>query len=112
MSRVVEIGTQENTKIIANDVAPQHEYLISSADNKVICKVPFQDGPTQENGVNGVYIEDCIVMAIDRLEQLNVGEYRHNCNGQALKHLYKSLGWLKTRTEERRAKGILGTKTP
>lgn len=112
MSRTLTIGTQENTKVTAVDEPEfnaNHAYHILSKDGLVLSRIEFQKGPTKENDLNGILHEDLIVILIDRLNSLNNSEYRCRENAIAITKLEEAQMWLRKRTEDRRARGVLGT---
>lgn len=71
--------------------------------------ITFQDGPVQENGVNGCQVEDVIQVAIDRLRELNVAPYNTRETSLAITHLEDAQNWLWRRTRDREARGVEGT---
>jgi hypothetical protein len=71
--------------------------------------IPFQNGPIQEHGVNGISGEALLAIVIDRLRCFQAGPYACRDNAIALTHLEDSLMWLQKRTRDRLARGVEGT---
>lgn len=84
------------------------------------CKAPglavyFQNGPIQENGINGCQVTDLLQAAHNRLTYLNsAGEGRYRCpeNDAALEHIYAAQQALQQRTARREQAGIEGRNIP
>ena len=74
--------------------------------------IELQDGPIQENGVNGCQIDDVIKWCRDKIIEFNTkGEGTYSCreNSVAITKLDEALMWLQRRTETRAARGVEGT---
>ncbi len=71
-------------------------------------KIQFQFGPIQENGVNGVGIEDVIDLLTKRLEGFQQGPFRCRENALAITKLEEARLWLDERTRKRQAQGVEG----
>lgn len=85
-----------------------HAYQISNGV-VVMASVLFQNGPIQEEGVNGISNEALMAIVIDRLRSFQSGPYSCRENAVALTHLETSLMWLQKRTRDRMARGVEGT---
>jgi hypothetical protein len=118
MSRRIKLGSQEHTRVLANDnpeFNANHEYLVvaveenSPGTSAILAEIKFQKGPTKENNLNGIFHEDLIIILIDRLTSLNDSEYRCKENSCAITKLEEAQMWLRKRTEDRRNRGVLGT---
>lgn len=117
--RIVEIGTQEHTKVICLDEPTHggacHEYRVEPTEFKThkttLAEASFQKGPVKENGVNGCHNEDLIAIVIDRMQHFQAGEYSCRENAIALTKLEEALMWLRKRTTEREQRGVEGTST-
>lgn len=84
-----------------------HMYrVINGYDN--LANVSFQNGPIQENGVNGVQNEDLLAIVIDRLEGFQAGNYACRENALALTKIQEALLWLEKRTADRVARNVEG----
>ena len=70
--------------------------------------IKFQDGPIQENGVNGTQIEDIIMLLSDRLEGFQKGPFRCEENGEAIDGLLSAWAALDRRRQRREEQGVEG----
>jgi hypothetical protein len=92
-----------------------HVYRISLAPENegdargFIVTLPFQNGPINEVGVNGVTQETLLTILIDRLEGFQSGPYKSDHNERALAHLRGAQDALLTRTRERMVRQVEGT---
>jgi len=71
--------------------------------------IEFQNGPIQEEGVNGISGEALMAIQIDRLRSFQAGPYACRENACALTYLETALMWLQKRTRDRMARGVEGT---
>lgn len=89
-----------------------HKYSIRWKNDQDLtephCFIGFQNGPLQENPVNGVSQEALLAIVIDRLRSFQSGEFKCRENAVALTHIETALLWLKARTIERTARGVEG----
>lgn len=120
MARILNIGTQKYTTVLATDELrfnANHEYIVTAApaegeeiglDNPY-AKVKFQEGPIKECGVNGCHNEDLLAIVIDRLQHLNQGQFACRENSIAITKLEEALMWLRKRTDDRVKRGVEGT---
>ena len=118
--RTVNIGTKLCTTVSATDekeFGANHEYDIALTQENpqeivpVLCKIKFQKGPVKEHGRNGIHNEDLIAIVIDRLQNLNSGNFKCRENSLAITRLEEALMWLNKRTQNRRERGVEGTST-
>lgn len=70
--------------------------------------INWQDGIIK-GGQNGVFIEDLITAAIERLEYFNDSKFRCRENSVAITKLEESLMWLRYRTAKREDQGVENT---
>lgn len=75
------------------------------------CDVNFQNGPINENGVNGISNEALLAIVRDRLEGFQSGEFACLENEMALRHVNQAMDVLHSRTKERLERGVEGTHT-
>lgn len=68
----------------------------------------FQNGPIDEQGVNGVTQEVLLAVVIDRLRSFQAGPFACMENGSALEAAEQALDWLKSRTRARMKRGVEG----
>ncbi|PEW74019.1 hypothetical protein CN449_15245 [Bacillus thuringiensis] len=71
-------------------------------------KIKFQEGPIQENGVNGAQIEDVIDTLVNRLQSFQKGGYPCRENALAITKLEEARLWLNERTRKRQVQGVEG----
>ncbi|MEW9575453.1 hypothetical protein U9K47_08315 [Bacillus toyonensis] len=70
--------------------------------------IKFQEGPIQENGVNGAQIEDVIDSLVNRLQGFQNGGYPCRENALAITKLEEARLWLNERTRKRQEQGVEG----
>lgn len=69
----------------------------------------FQNGPINENGVNGITQEVLLAVVADRLRSFQKGPFSCKANACALTHVEEAMHWLQQRTIERMRRGVEGT---
>ena len=75
--------------------------------------LPFHSGPiTEASGYNGVFVEDLLYAAKERLEEFQDTPFRCRQNAIAITKIEEALFWLQDRTREREERGVEGTSTP
>lgn len=84
-----------------------HLYTINPRDGAV-CKINFQMGGVEDNGVNGVTNEALLAVVIDRLRSFQAGPFACDENAIALLKCQGALVWLHKRTSDRMARGVEG----
>ena len=82
---------------------------VKDKTGNTLAEIKFQDGPISEAGVNGVFNEDLLLMVISRLEAWQKGKLADPSAEKALEKLYEATFWLRRRTDERKARGVLET---
>lgn len=88
-----------------------HVYLVehsASAGVPPMLTISFQNGPINENGVNGVTQEILLAIVIDRLRSFQSGPFSCRENALALTKCEEALQWLHSRTLERMRRGVEG----
>lgn len=90
-----------------------HEYVIQRKDtdivqDKTLCEVSHQNGPIQENGVNGVTNEALLAIVKHRLEGFQSGNFPSEYNANALAGVNFSLANLEARTQDRKNRHVEG----
>lgn len=84
-------------------------YLIKGkATNEVISEIKIQKGPVKEEGLNGIFIEDLLLICIDQLEHFQNSEYACEENERTLHHLRCALDTTRARQYERLMRGVQG----
>lgn len=71
--------------------------------------IMFQNGPTNESGVNGLTQEALIAICIDRLQSFQSGPFACRENALALIKLEEAQMWLQKRTRDRMARNVEDT---
>jgi hypothetical protein len=75
------------------------------------CEILFQNGPINENGVNGLTQEVLLAIVVDRLRSFQAGPYACRENALALTKIEEAQHWLQQRTLARMRRGVEGTHT-
>ena len=90
-----------------------HQYLVTFPPNTpgeiTAYRIPFQNGPIAEVGVNGLTNEVLLAIVADRLRGFQKGLFACKPNACALTHIEEALHWLQQRTIERMQRGVEGT---
>lgn len=84
-----------------------HVYDVCSGSEYVTIK--FQNGPINENGVNGLTQEALLAIVADRLRCFQSGPFSCRENALALTKVEEAQHWLQQRTLERMRRGVEGT---
>ena len=74
-----------------------------------VLNVVFQNGPINENGVNGITQEVLLAIVADRLRSFQAGPYACRENALALTKIEEAQHWLQQRTIARMRCGVEGT---
>lgn len=82
--------------------------VVDKETDKIIDSVKFQNGPIQENGVNGNTNEALLAIVAHRLQCFQQGPYPSWYNKVALNAAQISKDILEARTAERKARGVEG----
>lgn len=109
----LKLGTDKYTYVVYDEErfnAP-HNYLIYG-DQKLLCGIHFQEGPINENELNGIFMEDLINICIDRLEKFQDSIFNCSHNETAINLLKGAITALNQRTEERKKRQVEGTSKP
>lgn len=90
-----------------------HVYDITCGDitsgASLLARIPFQNGPIGEAGVNGVTQEALLAIVADRLRSFQSGAFACRENAVALTHIETAMLWLHKRTLDRQQRGVEGT---
>lgn len=84
-----------------------HKYEVRLPDGS-ITEINFQNGPINENGVNGLTQEVLLSICMDRLRSFQAGPFASRENALALTKLEEAQHWLLHRTRARMARGVEG----
>lgn len=71
--------------------------------------IHFQNGPINENGVNGLTQEVLLAIVADRLRSFQAGQFACRENALALTKIEEAQHWLHHRTLARMQRGVEGT---
>jgi len=82
---------------------------IDTNDIEVLAVINFQQGPVNEVGVNGVFDPDVIAMVLERMKAFQAGRFKCKENEIVIQKLEEALMYLRKRTDDRAARGVLGT---
>lgn len=111
MRRVdMEFGTL-HTKINKGTVvfnAPNSYEIEHRTSGATAAIVKFQKGPVQEEGLNGIFMEDLILICIDQLEHFQNSEFACQENEDTLRHLRDALHSIRSRQYDRTLRGVQG----
>lgn len=86
---------------------PADDFTIKGLNGEEILHVKFQTGGTATNELNGIFIEDLIIVATLKLESYNK-MFPCRENSIAITKLEESLQWLTARKADREARGVYG----
>jgi hypothetical protein len=89
-----------------------HEYRVTLPSGEAEVKswqISFQNGPINENGVNGLTQEVLLAIVADRLRSFQSGPYSCRENALALTKIEEAQHWLHSRTLARMQRGVEGT---
>lgn len=86
-----------------------HEYMVHLPDERGGFRISFQNGPINENGVNGLTQEVLLAIVADRLRSFQSGPYACRENALALTKIEEAQHWLHSRTLARMQRGVEGT---
>lgn len=79
--------------------------------NPPLAEMRFQKGPTKETDVNGIFVEDLLLIVLTRLQGYQKSEYACRENACAITKIEEAVMWLRKRTDDRKAAGKYGTST-
>lgn len=95
-----------------------HHYMITTpdwtrapdgSDAHGVWDINFQNGPINENGINGVTHEALLAIVADRLRSFQAGPFACRENALALTKIEEAQHWLHSRTLARMQRGVEGT---
>ena len=93
-----------------------HCYMVSGFTSRPsdpgehnIAYINFQNGPINENGINGLTQEVLLAIVADRLRSFQAGQYACRENALALTKIEEAQHWLYSRTLARMQRGVEGT---
>ncbi len=77
-------------------------------DLRQYISIKFQEGPIQENEVNGAQTEDVLEVLIERTTGFQKGEFSCRENALAIAKMEEALLWLNERTRRRVEQDVEG----
>lgn len=115
--RTIQLGEHRFTEIGVIDEpgsgGASHEYRVynhaDGMEDNIFANIHFQNGPVQENGVNGCHQEDLLLVVLDRLQSFQNGEFKCRENALAITMIEQAIHWLNHRTRDRQNRGVEGT---
>lgn len=99
-----------NTKIIPREIeynSPKNYDIFSKETGELIDFIEFQKGAIKD-GINGVFIEDLLLICIDQLEHFQNSDFACENNEATLRHLRDALATTRARQYERQLRGVQG----
>lgn len=113
---LVGFDGNEHTAAYSADIESNgacNKYVIENYHSgETLATLKFQDGPTKEVPVNGIFNEDLILIVKDRLESFQTGKYNCVENDLAIQAANVLLKALHMRKQGRTLRGVYGTHTP
>jgi hypothetical protein len=101
----VEVQDQKN----AGGAPVKYSLYLRHMDHaQKFCDIKFQDGEIAK-GINGITHEALLVILLDRLQELQKGQFACEENAVALTKVQEALFWLNHRTKQRQERGVEGT---
>ena len=83
--------------------------IVDSKDDKTLCIIHFQEGPTKEVGINGIFMPDLLGICLSMLEDFQSTEFKCRENALAITAIEEAILRLKQRQLERKKRGVQGT---
>lgn len=100
-----------NTEITRGEVqfnAPVSYDIKHKATGQVVNTIGFQKGPVKEEGLNGIFIEDLLLICIDQIEHFQNSDFKSIENDDTLRHLRDALHSTRSRQYERMLRDVQG----
>lgn len=88
--------------------APSSYEIEHKATGATATIIKFQKGPVQETHLNGIFMEDLLLICIDQLEHFQASEFACQENEDTLRHLRDALASTRARQYERSLRGVQG----
>lgn len=100
-----------NTHIQRGEIinnSPSNYDVFHSKSGSFIQSINIQKGPIEDNGMNGVLIEDLLLVAIDQLEYFQNSTFTCQENEETLTHLRAALSSTRARQYDRMIRHVQG----
>lgn len=88
--------------------APNSYEIEHKASGATTSIIKFQKGPVKEEGLNGIFIEDLLLIIKDQLEHFQASEFACQENEDTLMHVRNALATTRARQYERSLRGVQG----
>lgn len=88
--------------------APNSYEIEHKASDATAAIIKFQKGPVQDEGLNGIFMEDLLLICIDQLEHFQNSDFKCQENEDTLRHLRDALHCTRSRQYERNLRGVQG----
>ena len=88
--------------------APSSYLIEHRTTGATVDVIKFQKGPVQEEGLNGIFIEDLLLIIKDQLEHFQNSEFACQENDDTLRHVRDALASTRARQYERSLRGVQG----
>lgn len=88
-----------------------HKYAVRLENENIgdtLAFAHFQEGPLQENAMNGCSNESLLAIVADRLKSFQAGPFSCRENAIALTNIQEAIMWLHQRTKNRMQRGVEG----
>lgn len=76
--------------------------------NKLVQNIKIQKGAVLDSGLNGIFIEDLLLICIDQLEHFQNSDFACQENEDTLRHLRDALHSTRSRQYERSLRNVQG----
>ena len=100
-----------HTRILRGAVefkSPTTYDIVHKATGQVVNTIDFQKGPVREHGLNGLFIEDLLLIVKDQLEHFQASDFACVENEDTLFHVRNALHSTRSRQYERSLRGVQG----
>lgn len=88
--------------------SPSYYEIKNKETDGVIQPIKIQKGAVKDCGLNGIFIEDLILICIDQLEHFQNSEFACEENEDTLRHLRDALYSTRSRQYSRSLRGVQG----
>lgn len=88
--------------------SPQSYDIIQKNSGKIVNTIDIQKGAILDCGLNGVLMEELLLICIDQLEHFQASEFKCRENEDTLRHLYDALHSTRSRQYSRSLRGVQG----
>lgn len=89
--------------------SPVEYRIVHKGTEQRVTDIKIQKGPVLETGLNGIFLEDLLLICIDQVEHFQDSDYACVENEDTLRHLRDALHSTRSRQYERSLRGVQGT---